>query len=207
MVLAGGRARRLGGVDKGWIDLDGHPLIAHVLARFAPQVSEVIISANRNLERYAGFGHAVVTDAVAGFAGPLAGLHAGLERARYDLVCTVPCDSPLLPLDLVVRLRTALEQSEAELAVACAAGRLHPVFLLCRRSLREDLGSYLAAGERKVEAWHRHLHRVEVSFDDTPEAFRNINTPEELAALRQRHCSNRTTGNAEDAEEKRDGDR
>ena len=154
-----------------------------MLARFAPQVSEVIISANRNVERYAGLGHPVVTDQVSGFAGPLAGLHAALERARYDLVCTVPCDSPLVPLDLVVRLRTALEKSSAEVAVARGGDRLQPVFALCRRSLREDLGHYLAAGQSKVEAWQERLQRVEVSFDDAAEAFRNINTSEDLADL------------------------
>jgi molybdopterin-guanine dinucleotide biosynthesis protein A len=173
-------------VDKGWIELDGRPLITHVLARFAPQVSEVIISANRNVERYEGLGHPVVTDQVSGFAGPLAGLHAALGLARYDLVCTVPCDSPLLPLDLVARLRKALQESQARAAVATTGGRLQPVFALYQRSLRADLGSYLAAGEHKAEAWQRRLERIEVSFDDAPDAFRNVNTPEDLAALRQR---------------------
>jgi molybdopterin-guanine dinucleotide biosynthesis protein A len=157
-----------------------------VLARFAPQVSEVIISANRNVERYASLGHPAVSDQISGFAGPLAGLHAALERARYDLVCTVPCDSPLLPLDLVARLRAALEESGAEVAVARAGDRLQQVFALCRRRLRADLGSYLTAGQSKVEAWQQRLHRVEVSFDDAPEAFRNVNTSADLVALRHR---------------------
>ena len=139
VVLAGGRGQRVGGLDKGWIELGGRPLIAHVLARFAPQVSEVIISANRNLDRYAGFGHAVVADETPGFAGPLAGLLAGFSRARFGLVCTVPCDSPFVPLDLVVRLHSALQENAADVAVARTADRIHPVFALYRRDLRADL--------------------------------------------------------------------
>jgi molybdopterin-guanine dinucleotide biosynthesis protein A len=176
----------VGGADKGWIELGGSPLIVHVLARFAPQVSEVIISANRNLERYAGLGHAVATDESPGFAGPLAGLLAAFSHARFELVCTVPCDSPFVPLDLVVRLRSALENDAADVAVARTLDRVHPVFALYRRALREDLRDYLAAGERMVQAWQARQRRVEVSFDDTPEGFRNINTLEELAALRLR---------------------
>jgi molybdopterin-guanine dinucleotide biosynthesis protein A len=174
----------VGGVDKGWIELDGRPLIVHVLERFAPQVSEVIISANRNLERYAGFGHAVVTDETPGFAGPLAGLLAVFSRARFELVCTVPCDSPFVPLDLVVRLRTALQENRADVAVARTVGHIHPVFALYRRDLRGDLGTFLAAGKHMVQAWQARQRRVEVSFDDNPEGFRNINTLEELASLR-----------------------
>jgi molybdopterin-guanine dinucleotide biosynthesis protein A len=174
----------VGGVDKGWIELDGRPLIAHVLARFAPQVREVIISANRSLERYAGFGHAVVADEVPGFAGPLAGLLAAFSRARFELVCTVPCDSPFVPLDLVDRLCSALEENAADVAVARTVDRVHAVFALYRRDLRGDLSEYLAAGERMVQGWQARQRRVEVSFDDTPESFRNINTLKELENLR-----------------------
>jgi molybdopterin-guanine dinucleotide biosynthesis protein A len=186
VVLAGGRGQRVGGLDKGWIELGSRPLIAHVLARFAPQASEIIISANRNLDRYAGFGHAVLADEVPGFAGPLAGLLAAFSRARFGLVCTVPCDSPFVPLDLVVRLHSAMEENEADVAVARTGDRIHPVFALYRRDLRTTLGDYLASGERMVQAWQARQRRVEVSFDDTPEGFRNINTLEELAKLRRR---------------------
>src|SRR5437660_7712009 len=111
IVLAGGQGRRMGGVDKGLVELDGRPLAAHVIARLAPQVSALVINANQNLERYAAFGHPVVPDAVGGFAGPLAGLHAGMTAATRSCVVTVPCDSPFLPLDLVARLAHALEAS------------------------------------------------------------------------------------------------
>ena len=105
VILAGGLARRMGNVDKGLQLLEGRPLIVWVLQRLAPQVGEVLINANQNLERYRAFGHRVVPDAIGGYAAPLAGLHAGLSCARGDLVVTVPCDSPFLPADLVLRLR------------------------------------------------------------------------------------------------------
>jgi molybdenum cofactor guanylyltransferase len=143
-----------------------------------------MISANRNLDRYAGFGHAVVTDAKSEFAGPLAGLLAAFSQARFELVCTAPCDSPFVPTDLVERLRAALLANDAEVAVARTADRIQPVFALYRSELRGDLNDYLATGESGVQAWQACQRRVEVRFDDTPEAFRNINTLEELAKLR-----------------------
>jgi len=177
----------MGGVDKGWIELAGRPLIAHVLARFVPQVSEVVISANRNLERYAGLGHAVVTDDAPGdFCGPLAGLLAALARARFDLVCTVPCDSPAVPTDLVVRLRNALRDAAADVAVARTADRVHPVVALYRRELHLSLSACLAAGERKVQTWQARQRSVQVTFDDDPGAFDNINTSDDLARLQRR---------------------
>ena len=186
MVLAGGRGLRMGGVDKGWIELAGRPLIAHVLARFAPQVSEVLISANRNVERYSSLGYMVITDHVPGdFSGPLAGLRAALSHAHFDLVCTVPCDSPTLPVDLVARLREALQITGAQLAVARTTDRVHPVFALYQRELRSSLDPYLAAGERTVHAWQKRQRGVEVSFDDVPTAFDNINTPADLERLQR----------------------
>jgi molybdopterin-guanine dinucleotide biosynthesis protein A len=179
IVLAGGRGRRMGESDKGWLELDGRPLIRHVLDRFAPQVDDVVISANRNLERYRALGHPVATDALPDFAGPLAGLHAALPLTRHDLVATVPCDSPYLPLDLVARLRAELERVQADIAVAAADGRVHPVFCLCRRSLWDSLGAFLAVGGRKVEAWYSGERHAIVPFDRL-EAFRNINAPGDL---------------------------
>ena len=170
----------MGEVDKGWLELDGSPLVERVLERFAPQVDQVLISANRNHERYAALGHEVIRDLIPDFAGPLAGLHAALAHARYDLVATVPCDSPWLPLDLVERLRSALERSDAQAAVARSGGRLHPVFLLCRKSLVSQLEAFLATGERKVEAWCATVQSAQADFDDQSEAFRNINAPADL---------------------------
>jgi len=172
----------MGGVDKGLVPLAGKPMIEHVLARFAPQVDTVVINANQNLDRYGAFGYPVLPDAVGGFAGPLAGLHAGMAHAAHALVATVPCDSPFLPDDLVARLAAGLAAQGAQLAVAKTFDQPHPVFCLVRRDVLPHLSAFLAAGGRKIDAWYATLTVVEVSFDDEADAFRNINTADELAA-------------------------
>ena len=128
----------------------------------------------------------VVPDAVGGFAGPLAGLHAGLTRATRSHVVTVPCDSPFLPSDLVDRLAAGLEVANAQLAVAKTFDQPHPVFCLVRRDVLPHLAAFLEAGGRKIDAWYAALVVVEVAFDDEADAFRNINTAEELAAAAPR---------------------
>jgi molybdopterin-guanine dinucleotide biosynthesis protein A len=180
VILAGGAGRRMGGIDKGLQELDGQPLVQRVLVRLAPQVDSVLISANRNLERYAGFGCPVLGDTIPGYAGPLAGLQAALSRAATPLLVSAPCDSPFLPTDLVARLRAALEANHADLAVARAGDRVHRAFCLLRRELLPGLDRFLAGGERKVGLWHASLHLVEVSFDDEADAFDNINTLNDL---------------------------
>jgi len=182
IVLAGGQGRRMGGVDKGWVELAGVPMIAHVLRRLAPQVDEVLINANQNIERYQALGHAVFADTVGGFAGPLAGLHAGMTHAAREMVVTVPCDSPFLPADLVDRLHAGLVAKRAQLAVAKTFDQPHPVFALVRRDVLPSLAAFLEGGGRKIDAWYAALDVVEVAFDDEAEAFRNINTTDELAA-------------------------
>jgi molybdopterin-guanine dinucleotide biosynthesis protein A len=178
IVLAGGQGRRMGGVDKGLQMLRGRPMVAWVIERLAPQVDEILVNANQNLEAYARFGYLVVPDAVGGFAGPLAGLHAGLSAAAHPLAVTVPCDSPFLPLDLVARLRGAL--GAHDLAVAKTGEQPHPVFSLVRRAVLGHLAEFLAGGGRKIDAWYASLKVIEVPFDDEADAFRNINTREEL---------------------------
>lgn len=185
IVLAGGLGRRMSadgqGVDKGLQPFRGRPMAQHAIERLAPQVATLIINANRNLDRYREFGWPVVSDAVEGFAGPLAGLHAGMRHARTRYVVTVPCDSPFLPLDLVARLGTALASTPgARLAVARTGDQAHPVFALVERALLADLEAFLASGRRKIDAWYAPLDVVEVGFDDEA-AFRNINTLQELS--------------------------
>jgi molybdopterin-guanine dinucleotide biosynthesis protein A len=182
IVLAGGQGRRMGGVDKGWVELAGAPMIVHVLRRLAPQVDEILINANQNLERYEALGHAVFADTVGGFAGPLAGLHAGMTHATREMVVTVPCDSPFLPADLVDRLHAGLVARRAQLAVAKTFDQPHPVFALVRRDVLPSLAAFLEGGGRKIDAWYAALEVVEVAFDDEADAFRNINTTDELAA-------------------------
>ncbi|MEP7181208.1 MAG: molybdenum cofactor guanylyltransferase MobA [Betaproteobacteria bacterium] len=186
IVLAGGQGRRMGGVDKGLVDLGGRPMIAHVLARLAPQVGPLLINANQNHERYAALGAAygapVVADAVGGFAGPLAGLHAGMTHAATPYVVTVPCDSPFLPADLVGRLAAGMATAGAQLAVAKTFDQPHPVFALVRRDVLPHLASFLTGGGRKIDVWYATLKVVDAAFDDEADAFRNINTADELAA-------------------------
>ena len=183
VILAGGQGRRMGGVDKGLKVLRGKPMVAWVLERFAPQVDEVLINANQNLETYRRFGRRVIPDEIGSFAGPLAGLHRGLSEARHELVATVPCDSPFLPSDLIPRLRGALDNTGSDVAVAKTGDQPHPVFCLCRKSVLPGLTKFLAGGGRKIDAWYASLKVVEVPFDDQPDAFSNINTEEELLAL------------------------
>ena len=183
VILAGGLGRRMGGVDKGLQRLHDKPMVQWAVERFAPQVDELLINANQNAEQYAALGYPLAPDRIAGFAGPLAGLHAALSMATHPLVATVPCDSPFLPGDLVARLKTALDAGAADLAVARTFAQIHPVFCLCRRSVQPGLAGYLAGGGRKIDAWYAKLKVVEVPFDDQPDAFSNINTEEELRAL------------------------
>lgn len=182
VILAGGQGRRMGGVDKGLRELRGKAMVAWVLERLAPQVDEILINANQNLEAYRRLGYQVIPDEIGGFAGPLAGLQRGLAVASHPLVATVPCDSPFLPRDLVARLRAALDTGQSQLAVAKTGAQPHPVFCLCRRDVLPHLTAFLAAGGRKIDAWYASLSVVEVAFDDEPQAFSNINTADELEA-------------------------
>jgi molybdopterin-guanine dinucleotide biosynthesis protein A len=186
LVLAGGRGSRMGGVDKGLQPHLGRPLALHALERLRPQVGPLLVNANRHAEVYAGFGAPVCPDLVAGFAGPLAGLHAGLSRCTTPLLVSVPCDTPGFPTDLVQRLAQALEAGDAEIALAACREdgtlRTQPVFCLLRRQLLGSLEAFLAAGERKVERWTARHRVATVTFDD-PAAFFNANTPDELARL------------------------
>lgn len=186
LVLAGGLGRRMSadgaGVDKGLALLRGRPMVAHVLERLAPQVGELLVNANRNADRYAAFGYPVVADAIEGYAGPLAGLHAGMRAATTPWIVTAPCDSPFLPHDLVARLWGGLHSpagAPAQLAVACTGDQAHPVFSLVDRALLANLEAFLASGGRKIDAWYAALRVVEVAFVDE-QAFRNINTEQEL---------------------------
>lgn len=182
LILAGGLGRRMGGRDKGLQPFRGKPMAAWAIARLAPQVDALLINANQNLEAYAAFGYPVVADRIAGFAGPLAGLHTGLFACETPLLVTAPCDSPFLPEDLVARLRAALDAAGADLAVAKTGEQPHPVFSLVRREVLDGLTAFLEGGGRKVDTWYSALKVVEVPFTDE-RAFANINTLDELNLL------------------------
>jgi FdhD protein len=183
VVLAGGRARRMGGTDKGLIPFRGRPLVAYALEALDAVAGRILINANRHRDEYARFGYPVVADATDRFDGPLAGLLSALRVAETPYVLTVPCDSPRMSGRLLGRLWTTLQESGAELCAAHDGERLHPVFLLAERRLMDDLERYLASGERKIDRW-LHRHRLALAdFSDHPELFANVNTPEELAEL------------------------
>lgn len=193
LVLAGGRGSRMGNVDKGLQPFRSSTMVEHVLARLRPQVGPVEISANRNLDTYRAFDAMVLPDEMADgvepFAGPLAGLETGLRHCATPYLLAVPCDSPFLPLDLAARLSAALQEADADVAYAATQEpgmppQAHPVFCLVRADRLPALSAYLAAGGRRVDGWHRDLKSVEVIFDDA-DAFRNINTLDELRGLDQ----------------------
>lgn len=177
IILAGGQAKRMQGVDKGLLEYRGRKLIDHVIGRVAPQTGAVVISANRNLAAYRAFGYPVIADAGAEFLGPLAGLSAAMQSICSPLVLSVACDLPSLPRDLVQRLHTAL--GDNEVAIAATSDGRQNVVALYRLEVREKLFSYLAAGGRKVADWQGSLAHTIVYFDDAT-AFININSPADL---------------------------
>lgn len=183
VILAGGRAQRMGGIDKGLIWLNGKPMIAHVIAALRAEIDNLLINANRNREKYAAFGYPVIPDIMDGYLGPLAGMASGMRAASTPYIVTTPCDSPLIPSNLVQQLYETLIRENADISVAHDSERMHPVFALIRRDLLPDLLDFLNAGQRKIDRWYAR-HRLAVAyFRDRPEAFRNVNSPEERAEL------------------------
>ena len=183
IILSGGRATRMNGVDKGLVLLQNNPLIQHVIGRLTTQVDEILINANREIATYQAFGYPVLQDETNDFLGPLAGFLLGLKHARQDYVLTVPCDSPLLPLDLAERLYNRIDETSADIAIAASCGDTHPVFCLMKKNVLPSLQDFLENGERKVSAWQKSQKYVEVDFSDISDAFTNLNTFEELNRL------------------------
>jgi molybdopterin-guanine dinucleotide biosynthesis protein A len=189
LILAGGRAQRMGGIDKGLIPFHQKPLIEFAIHRLSNQVGPIIINANRNITRYAGYGYPVCMDETPDFSGPLAGFLMGLKNCHTPYLLTTPCDSPLLPIDLATRLAEELEQKQLDLVYASSKeldGKVwaQPVFCLMRANLQESLASFLQKGDLKIDHWFKEVKSGTVVFDDA-KAFANINTPEELKALEE----------------------
>ena len=183
VILAGGRGRRMGGKDKGLQPFADRPLIAQVIERIRPQVGGLLISANRNLDAYAAFGLPVLPDAMQGFCGPLAGIATALEASRTDLLLSAPCDSPNPPENLAARLFQALNRDHAEVAVAHDGRRTHQAFALLRRELLPELLAWLERGERGLGAWYRQRRLALADFSDRPQAFVNLNAPDDWQRL------------------------
>lgn len=180
VILAGGLARRMGGHDKGLIAFNGRPLIEHVLQRLAAQVHALVINANRNLDIYAKYGWPVVKDDMDGYHGPLAGMATCLARVSTPYLATVPCDTPYMPFDLIPRLYRDLIAHDAEICVAHDGLRIQPVFTLLKTGLQDSILAYLQGGDHRTDLWFSR-HRLTLSdFSDVPEAFFNINHPEDI---------------------------
>jgi len=182
LILAGGKATRMQGANKALIPFLGRAMISHVIERLSSQVDEIFINANQDIADYQAFHLPVLSDAFGEFPGPLAGLYAGLKASQQEWVVCVPCDSPLLPKNLVQGLMQTATKEKADIAIARTDVQNHPVFCLCKKSLAADLASYLHAGGRKVSEWQQKHQYIEVHFDDES-AFSNINTFQELAQL------------------------
>ncbi|GJG96382.1 molybdenum cofactor guanylyltransferase MobA [Cupriavidus pauculus] len=184
LILAGGRGSRMGGTDKGLQPFQGTPMVEHTLRRLSPQAGPMLINANRNPDRYAAFGVPVIGDVIPDFAGPLAGMLAGLAHCQTRWMVTAPCDTPFLPIDLVARLAAAIATENADIAVpvtvdADGRRRLQPVFCLMPVTIADGLRAYVEAGNRKIESWITSQRLAQVMFEDAL-AFANINTLDEL---------------------------
>ena len=197
LVLAGGRGSRMGGVDKGLQKFRDTPMALNALLRLQLQagslVGDLMVNANRNLAAYEAFGHPVWPDSLPDYAGPLAGFLTGLAHCETPYLLTVPCDTPLFPLDLVQRLAAAFDDPSTEIAMVSAREgegqselRTQPVFCLLRADLLPSLTAFTQAGGRKIDRWTEQHRTVVVPFDqpgDDPQAFFNANTLAELQSL------------------------
>ncbi len=186
VILAGGAARRMGGEDKGLTQLNGQAMISYVIERLVPQSSAITINCNRSQQAYAEFGYPLIEDTISGGLGPLAGVLSALEQSDSDYVLSVPCDTPLLPDDLIERMLQAIKEDDADACTVNDGDRLHPVVLLVKRRVLSGLRDYLSGGGRKVHDWFYSIPHCSADFSDQPEAFVNINTPQQLATLQQR---------------------
>ncbi|HQT19664.1 MAG TPA: molybdenum cofactor guanylyltransferase MobA [Polynucleobacter sp.] len=186
LILAGGRAQRMGGIDKGLIPFHNKPLIESAIERLKPQVASILINANRNITKYAHYGYPVIMDETPDFSGPLAGFSIGLKHCQTPYLLTSPCDSPLLPSHLAEKMVTELELNNLDLVYASSLedGKAwaQPVFCLMRSNLRDSLTNFLNKGDLKIDRWFKELHSGTVIFENAL-AFANVNTPEELEAL------------------------
>ena len=187
LILAGGRAQRMGGIDKGLIPFHGKALIEFAINRLKPQVSTILINANRSITKYSHYGYPVLMDETPDFSGPLAGFSVGLKHCKTPYLLTSPCDSPLLPFDLAQKMAAELEGNNLELVFASSKeedGKIwsQPVFCLMKSSLQDSLNAFLSKGDLKIDRWFKELRSGTVVFEN-PQAFANVNTPEELATL------------------------
>jgi molybdenum cofactor guanylyltransferase len=186
VILAGGKARRMDGEDKGLITLQGKPMIDYIISALRPQADDIIINANRNAEQYGAFGLPVVADMLGDYFGPLVGMATGMHTTDNPYIVTTPCDSPFIPGTLVETLYRALEDQQADISVAHDGARMQPVFALLRCELLPSLLAYLNEGGRKIDTWYSRHRLALADFSGSPDTFMNLNTPEDRIALESR---------------------
>jgi len=183
VVLAGGLARRMNKQDKGLIDYHNRPMVSYAVDAMAQVASTVFINANRNISEYSRFGYQVISDQTDSFDGPLAGMLSAMDHANTDILCVMPCDSPLIRAEHLTKLIDALTENNADIAVAFDGERIHPVFLALKTSLQSSLNDYLQQGDRKIDLWLEQHNLIKVDFSHTADVFLNINTLSELNTL------------------------
>jgi len=184
VILAGGQGQRMGGQDKGLIEYQQRPLIEHVLTTLKPQVDNLVINANRNIEQYRRYGYPVIEDALNDFCGPLAGMLSAMQACNTDYILTAPCDSPTISPQLRQRMMEVLLANQADIAVAHDGDRLQPVFALIPCRLADNLAHYLEQGDRKIDLWFSQHKLAIVDFSDQTACFVNFNRPEDVVKQR-----------------------
>ena len=183
VILAGGQGRRMGGEDKGLLEIDGRSLAAILIEQLERQGVDIVINANRNHERYRQFGYPVISDQLQDYQGPLAGFASAMTAVDSAWILTLPCDGPLLADDYVARFIEACEREQAPVLVADDGERLQPVHALIRTDLLPSLNRFLDSGDRKIDRWYAQHDFARVDFSDCADMFRNINTPDDRASL------------------------
>lgn len=186
VILAGGKARRMGGCDKGLVEINNKTMVSYVVDTLKPQVQTILINANRSAEEYKKLGYKVISDQLEDYQGPLAGMAAAMACAKTEYIVTCPCDGPLLSKDLVSRLATAMQDEQVEISVAHDGKRMQPVYALLNCKLHSSLLEFLNSGERKIDKWYSQHQYKEVDFSDYPDCFININTPEDQAQISEK---------------------
>jgi len=180
VILAGGKGRRLGGQDKGLVSYQGKLLIEHVIARIQPQLNHILINANRNQSVYSSYGYPITVDELSDFQGPLAGFATAMKLVKTSHILTLPCDGPALPDDLLDRMLKKQNDPSKSILVAHDGKRLQTVYALIPVALLSSLERYLETGQRRIDQWYAEHDFITVDFSDKPDAFKNINTQEQL---------------------------
>ncbi|MFT5504329.1 MAG: molybdenum cofactor guanylyltransferase [Gammaproteobacteria bacterium] len=186
VVLAGGRGQRMGGIDKGLIELNSKPLIEYLLDSLKQQQVKTMINANRNLERYQEFNVPVFGDEHADFQGPLAGFYAAMNQIDTDFIVTLPCDGPFIHCEYISRFVDTYNSCQASVLVSKDSERLQPVHALIKTDLKDNLVSFMESGERKIDRWYAQNNFETVDFSDNTDMFLNINRPDDLDVIKSR---------------------